>query len=148
MWKAFAELEALGWIGSRRPRMFAVQAAGCAPIVRAFNAGEEFAQRWEHASTIAHGIRVPAALGDFMILRAVRDSGGAALAVSDAAIMAAWRSAGQDDGMLLCPEGAATLAALRQARVNGMVRSGERVVLFNCATGYKYPLPQSPSAAA
>lgn len=146
MWKAFAELEALGWIGAKRPRMFAVQAAGCAPIVRAFSAGEEFARRWENASTIAHGIRVPAALGDFMILRAVRDSGGAALAVSDAAITAAWRSAGKDDGMLLCPEGAATLAALRQARVNGLVRSGERVVLFNCATGYKYPLPGAEAA--
>lgn len=141
MWKAFDELEAMGWIDSRRPRLYAVQASGCAPIVRAFDAGEEFARRWEQAATIAHGIRVPAALGDFLILRAVRATDGAALAVSDAEIEAAWRSAGQRDGLLLCPEGAATLAGLQQAHARGWVRPGERVVLFNCATAYKYPLP-------
>lgn len=141
MWKAFDELQALGWIDARRPRLYAVQASGCAPIARAFDAGAEFAPRWEGAATIAHGIRVPAALGDFLILRAVRETGGAALAVSDAEIEQAWRSAGQRDGLLLCPEGAATLAGLQQARARGWVQAGERVVLFNCATAYKYPLP-------
>lgn len=141
MWKAFDELEALGWIDGRRPRLYAVQASGCAPIVRAFEAGTEFASRWDNAATIAHGIRVPAALGDFLILRAVRETGGAALAVSDADIERAWRSAGQRDGLLLCPEGAATLAGLQQARARDWVRPGERVVLFNCATAYKYPMP-------
>jgi threonine synthase len=141
MWKAFAELQGLGWIGAKRPRMLAVQAAGCAPIVRAFDAGAEHAARWEHAHTVAHGIRVPAALGDFLILRAVRESGGAALAVDDAAIVAAWRDAAQRDGVLLCPEGAATLAALPIARERGLVHPGDRIVLFNCASGYKYELP-------
>ena len=141
MWKAFDELEALGWIGPRRPRMIAVQAAGCAPIVRAWQAGVEHAARWEGAHTLAAGIRVPAALGDFLILRAVRASGGCALAVSDEAIVRAWEEAGRRDGLLLCPEGAATLAALRLARKEGLVHEGERAVLFNCADGHKYPLP-------
>ena len=143
MWKAFAELEALGWTGPKRPRMYAVQASGCQPIVRAFAEGAEFARRWEDARTIAHGIRVPAALGDFLILRAVRESGGAALAVDDAETVAAWRDAGRRDGFVMCPEGAATLAALRQAVDRRLVAPGERVVLFNCATAYKYPLPDA-----
>jgi threonine synthase len=141
MWKAFAELQALGWMTGPLPRMYAVQASGCAPMVRAFEAGDEFAQRWENAATIAHGIRVPAALGDFLILRAVRESNGAALAVSEDDILRAWREAAQREGMLLCPEGAATLAGLRLAHARAMVRAGERVVLFNCASGYKYSLP-------
>lgn len=141
MWKAFEELAALGWIGARRPRMFAVQSSGCAPIVRAFERGEETAERWPGAATLAHGICVPRALGDFLILRAVRASGGAALAVRDEAIVAAWREAASREGVLLCPEGAATLAGLRLARERGLVASGERVVLFNCATHAKYTLP-------
>jgi threonine synthase len=141
MWKAFDEMEALGWIGSQRPKMFAVQAAGCAPIVRAFDEGVEHAARWENAQTIAAGIRVPAALGDFLILRAVRASGGRAMAVSDEQIEAAWQRAGRDDGLLLCPEGAATLAAAAVAREQGWVEPGASVVLFNCASGYKYALP-------
>jgi len=140
MWKAFAEMEALGWIGPQRPRMYAVQASGCAPMVRAFEAGLEHATRWENAHTIAAGIRVPAAIGDFLILRAVRESGGAALAVDDEAIAAALDDCGREEGLLLCPEGAATLAGLRLARARGLVRAGERVVLFNCADGHKYPL--------
>ena len=111
MWKAFAELEAIGFIGSKRPRMVAVQAAGCAPMVRAFEAGDGAAVRWEGAHTIASGIRVPQAVGDFLILRAVRESGGFAIAVSDEAIMAAVESVARDDGLLLCPEGGATMAA-------------------------------------
>ncbi|MDZ7668275.1 MAG: threonine synthase [Gammaproteobacteria bacterium] len=142
MWKAFDELEALGWIGSARPRMFAVQAAGCAPIVRAFDAGEEFAEPWRDAHTVAAGIRVPAAVGDFLILRAVRESGGAALAVTDAQILAAQAAVARQEGLLLCPEGAATVAAWEQALQQGLLGSEARVVLFNCATGLKYPMPE------
>ena len=141
MWKAFAELEALGWIGAERPRMYAVQASGCAPIVRAFEEGAEFAERWEDAHTVAAGIRVPKAVGDFLILRAVRESGGRALAVGDPAIVRAVEDCARRDGLLLCPEGGATLAAYRQALLDGVVDKDEEVVLFNCATGLKYPMP-------
>ncbi len=144
MWKAFDELETLGWIGPKRPRMYAVQASGCAPIVRAYEAGEEHAERWEDAATVAAGIRVPRAVGDFLILRAVRASGGRALAVGDPAILAAVDAAARKDGLLLCPEGGATLAAYRQAIKDRHVDPDERVVLFNCATGLKYPMPQAP----
>nr|WP_301340690.1 threonine synthase [Azospirillum brasilense] len=142
MWKAFAELEAIGFIGSKRPRMVAVQAAGCAPMVRAYEAGEEHAPRWQDAHTIASGIRVPQAVGDFLILRAVRESGGFAVAVPDEAIQAALDEAAREEGFLLCPEGAATYAAYKQALADGRVGRDERAVLFNCATGLKYPLPQ------
>jgi threonine synthase len=141
MWKAFAELGALGWIGAKRPRMIAVQAEGCAPIVRAWAAGLEHATRWEDARTIAAGIRVPQAVGDFLILRAVRESGGFAIAVSDAAISAGVEEVARREGFLMCPEGGATWAAYRQARADGRVAAGERVVLFNCALGLKYPMP-------
>ncbi|MDH2131340.1 threonine synthase [Sphingobium yanoikuyae] len=140
MWKAFDELEKIGFIGPKRPKMFAVQAEGCAPMVRAFEQGVEFAERWEDAQTIAMGIRVPKAVGDFLILRAVRESGGAALAVSDAAIAAAVRDVARDDGLLLCPEGGATLAAYSRALDEGLIGRDERAVLFNCASGLKYPL--------
>jgi threonine synthase len=141
MWKAFAEMEALGWIGSKRPKMFAVQAEGCAPIVRAFERGEETAELWQDASTVAAGIRVPAAVGDFLILRAVRESGGAALAVNDEDILRARHQVASREGTLLCPEGAATFVAWQQARSAGLLPPGARSVLFNCATGLKYPLP-------
>lgn len=141
MWKAFDELEKLGWIGPERPRMYAVQASGCAPIVRAFEAGEEHADRWEDAHTVAAGIRVPKAVGDFLILRAVRESGGKALGVGDPAILKAVDDCARKDGLLLCPEGGATLAAYRQALLDGEVDEDERVVLFNCAIGLKYPMP-------
>jgi len=141
MWKAFDELEAVGLIGSKRPRMYAVQAEGCAPIVRAFENGDEFAERWEHATTVATGIRVPKAVGDFLILLAVRESGGAAIAVSEEHIVWAVEDAARDDGFLFCPEGGAVLAAWRKALGSGCVRSDERVLLFNCANGNKYPLP-------
>ena len=148
MWKAFDELEAVGLIGPKRPRMFAVQAEGCAPIVRAFEKGEEFAERWEHAATIATGIRVPKAVGDFLILRAVRDSGGAAIAVPEEAILEAVDTVARDDGFLLCPEGGAVLAAWRQALERGLVGASERVLLFNCASGNKYPLPDRSKSLA
>ncbi|HET6535765.1 MAG TPA: threonine synthase [Sphingomicrobium sp.] len=141
MWKAFAELEAAGLIGPERPRMYAVQAAGCAPMVRAFEKGEEFAERWENAATVATGIRVPKAVGDFLILRAVRESGGAAIAVPEEAILQAVEDAARDDGFLLCPEGGAVLGAWRQALDRGLVGKDERALLFNCANGNKYPLP-------
>jgi threonine synthase len=141
MWKAFDELEALGWIGPERPKMFAVQAAGCAPIVKAFDEGVEHAERWENAETIAAGIRVPRAVGDFLILRAVRESEGKALAVGDEAIERAVVQAAKQDGLLLCPEGGATLAAFHDALAAGLVGKSDRVVLFNCATGLKYPMP-------
>jgi threonine synthase len=141
MWKAFAELEAIGFIGSQRPRMVAVQAAGCAPMVRAYEDGAEHAPRWENAQTIASGIRVPQAVGDFLILRAVRESKGFAIAVSDDAISAALDEVARAEGFLVCPEGAATYAAYRQSLADGRVKKTERAVLFNCATGLKYPLP-------
>ena len=141
MWKAFAELEAVGLIGSGRPRMIAVQAEGCRPIVRAFERGERHAERWEDAQTVAMGIRVPAALGDFLILDAVRESGGYAVAVDDGAIVEAQGEMARTEGLLLCPEGAATFAAYRRALEEGRVGESERVVLFNCATGLKYPMP-------
>jgi threonine synthase len=141
MWKAFAELEAIGFIGKKRPRMVAVQAAGCAPIVRAYDAGVEHAPRWEDAQTIAAGIRVPQAIGDFLVLRAVRESGGFAIAVTDEAITAAIDEVARAEGLLLCPEGAATYAALQQGLADGRIRHDERALLFNCATGLKYPMP-------
>ncbi len=141
MWKAFAELEAIGFIGKKRPRMIAVQAEGCAPMVRAFEAGVEHAPRFENAHTIASGIRVPQAIGDFLILRAVRESNGFAIAVSDEAITAGLDEVARTEGFLMCPEGAATYAAYKQSLADGRIGRNERAVLFNCATGLKYPLP-------
>ena len=140
MWKGFAELEALGLIGSERPRMVAVQAEGCAPIVKAWREGADHAERWENAHTSAAGIRVPRAIGDFLILAAVRESGGFAIAVSEEEIAAAQGDAARADGLLLCPEGAATLAAWRNALAEGLAQPGDRAILFNCASGLKYPL--------
>lgn len=151
MWKAFHELMALGWLkGQSRPgdpvplpKMFAIQAEGCAPIVKAYDAGEEHAPVWANAHTVAAGIRVPVAVGDFLILRAVRESGGAALAVADEAILEARRQIASRTGNLICPEGAATYAGWQRALAEGMVDASDRVVLFNCATGLKYPLEDS-----
>lgn len=120
--------------------MIAVQAEGCAPIVKAFEEGTRHAELWKNASTVAAGIRVPVAVGDFLILDAVRESGGFAVAVSDASIVEAQRQCAREEGILLCPEGAATLAALKQELASGRIRKDERVVLFNCATGLKYPM--------
>jgi threonine synthase len=142
MWKAFAELEAIGFIGSKRPRMVAVQAAGCAPMVKAYDDGVEHAPRWENAHTIASGIRVPQAVGDFLILRAVRESGGFAVAVPDDAIDAAVNEVARREGFLMCPEGGATYAAYKRSLADGRVSRTERVVLFNCASGLKYPMPR------
>jgi threonine synthase len=142
MWKAFDELEKIGFIGSKRPRMIAVQASGCAPMVKAYEEDIEHAVRWENAHTIASGIRVPQAIGDFLILRAVRESKGFAIAVDDDAIQAALDEMAREEGFLLCPEGAATYAAYKQSLKDGRVAKSDRVVLFNCASGLKYPLPK------
>jgi len=142
MWKAFDELEKIGFIGSKRPRMIAVQASGCAPMVKAFEHGVEHAPRWENAHTIASGIRVPQAVGDFLILRAVRESKGFAIAVDDGAISSALNEMAREEGFLLCPEGAATYAAYKQSLKDDRVSKSARVVLFNCASGLKYPLPK------
>ena len=143
MWKAFAELKAIGWLAEDAPlpRMVAVQAAGCAPIVRAWEAGEEFAPLWEGAHTVAAGIRVPVAVGDFLIIRAVNESGGFAIAVDDDAILAVVEEVARTEGLMLCPEGAATFAAWRQALAEGRIGPDDTAVLFNCATGLKYPMP-------
>ena len=141
MWKAFRELQELGWITGKLPRMVVVQASGCAPIVKAWEEGLEHAPLWPNAHTIAAGIRVPAAVGDFLMLRAVRESGGFAMAIDDDAILRAREEMALREGFLMCPEGAATLAAYQQAFREGRVTSSESAVLFNCASGLKYELP-------
>ncbi len=141
MWKAFNEMEALGWIGSKRPRLISVQAEGCAPIVRAFEEGAETARPWEAAETIAAGIRVPHAIGDFLMLRAIRETGGTAIAVSDEDILRSQRELAQKEGIIAAPEGAATLAALKIALNRGDVGKDERILLFNTGSGLKYPMP-------
>lgn len=141
MWKAFQELREIGWVTGALPRMIAVQSTGCAPIVRAYESGEEHAELWEDAHTVASGIRVPAAVGDFLILRAVRESNGFAVAVEDDAILEAQQRCAESEGVLLCPEGAATMAAYEAELSRGRISKDESVVLFNCATGLKYPMP-------
>lgn len=138
MWKAFNELEKLGWIGSKRPRMVTVQSEGCAPLVRAFREGKEFAEPWPNARTIADGLRVPAAIGDFLILRALRESGGTAVAVPDSEILQATYLLGRTTGIWPAPEGGATLAAFIRLKKDGWVRESESVVLFNTGNGAKY----------
>ena len=138
MWKAFGEMEAMGWIDSRRPKMYAVQAEGCAPIVRAFERGDEFAEPWEGAETIAAGVRVPSAIGDYLILGAVRESGGGALTVSDAEIIKRMGEVARLEGMFICPEGAATVAALAKLLASGDLRADERILLLNTGSGLKY----------
>jgi len=148
MWKAFDELEQLGWIGPERPRMICVQAAGCAPMVRAFEEGERHATRWEGAATIASGIRVPAAVGDFLILDAVRESGGTAIAVEDDHIERCATEVASRDGLLMSPEGAATVAAWEVGLERGDISRDDRVVLFNCGNGLKYPMPPADRVLA
>tara|TARA_B100000519_G_scaffold129834_1_gene112154 strand:- start:910 stop:2100 length:1191 start_codon:yes stop_codon:yes gene_type:complete len=142
MWKAFAELTELGWMDCPMPRMVAVQSDGCAPIVKAWEEGADHAEFWENAETEASGIRVPSALGDFLILRALRESGGFAIAVSDEDILRTAAEIGHRDGLLMCPEGAATAAAYKSAIDSGLISGDETAVLFNTATGLKYPMPE------
>ncbi|MFF0466423.1 threonine synthase [Micromonospora zamorensis] len=137
--KALHELRELGWIGDKLPRLVAVQSTGCAPIVRAFAAGEDRAQPWVDAHTVAFGITVPTPLGDELILAALRESSGTAVAVDDAEILADLRDFAAREGLLLCPEGAACLTAARHLRAGGWIRAGERVVVLNTGAGLKYP---------
>jgi threonine synthase len=154
MWKAFDDMETLGWIdppspdaspartygvaGNRRPRMFSVQANGCAPIVRAFEAGEKFAAEFRDARTVASGLRVPKAIGDFLMLRILRDSNGGAVAINDEEMIRTVREVGSKEGLFVAPEGAACFAALKKLRASGKIQSGERVVIFNTGSGIKY----------
>ena len=138
MWKAFDELQQLGWIGEKRPRMISVQAAGCAPIVRAFEAGTRFAEEFENAQTIASGLRVPKAIGDFLILDAIRESGGTAIAVTDEELMEGARELARTEGIFAAPEGGACVPALRKLLARGDVKPDESVVLFNTGSGIKY----------
>ena len=138
MWKAFEEMEALGWIGSDRPKMFAIQSEGCAPIVKAFREGAEFAEMWPNASTLAAGIRVPAAIGDYLILQALRDSGGGAATVTDDEILINLKRVGTLEGMFICPEGAALVAALEKLLADGTLSPDENILILNTGSGLKY----------
>jgi threonine synthase len=138
MWKAFDELEQLGWIGSKRPRMFTVQASGCQPIVRAFAHGDKFAAEHLNAQTCASGLRVPKAIGDFLMLDALRKSGGGAIAVTDDAMLSSTREVGAAEGVFVAPEGAACYAALKQLLATGQIAPTETIVLFNTGSGLKY----------
>ena len=138
MWKAFSEMETMGWIDSKRPKMFAVQSEGCAPIVRAFNEGTEFAEPWENPDTLAAGIRVPAAIGDYLILQALRESGGGAITVSEEEILSDMRAVASLEGMFICPEGAAIVAALRKLLADGTLSPDESILLLNTGSGLKY----------
>ena len=132
------EMQALGWIGKSRPRMFAVQAAGCAPIVRAFEAGEKSAAEFANAQTVASGLRVPKAIGDFLMLKIIRESNGGAIAVDDEEMIRVAPEVGAKEGLFICPEGAACFIALKLLRSAGKIASGERVVIFNTGSGIKY----------
>lgn len=138
MWKAFDELQQLGWVGEKRPRMISVQAAGCAPIVRAFDAGARFAEEFENAQTVASGLRVPKAIGDFLILDAIRESGGTAIAVADDELLEGSRELARTEGIFAAPEGGACVPALRKLLERGDVKPDETVVLFNTGSGIKY----------
>jgi len=138
MWKAFAEMEEMGWIGPARPRMVTVQSSGCAPIVRAFDEGKRFADEFPNAATVASGLRVPKAIGDFLILDALRESKGAAVAVTDDELIFATREIGAAEGVFCAPEGGACLPALRSLMAEGKIGADERVVLFNTGAGVKY----------
>lgn len=138
MWKAFDEMEQMGLIGSKRPRMVTVQSTGCAPMVRAFEQGDEFAEMWQGAATVADGLRVPAAVGDFLIMQALRESGGTAIAVTDQEMLDYAKVMGRHTGIFPAPEGSATLAALIHLKEQGWVAPEETVVLFNTGTGLKY----------
>ncbi len=138
MWKAFAEMETLGWIGSQRPKMIAVQAEGCAPIVRAFKEGKTRSEFFEHAHTVASGLRVPKALGDFLVLDAVRQSGGTAIAVSDDEMIEAAVELATDEGIFAAPEGGACVAALKKLLANGFLKPEERIAIYNTGSGLKY----------
>jgi len=138
MWKAFDEMQTLGWIGSERPKMIVVQAAGCQPMVRAFERGDQRAEFWQDASTVAAGLRVPKPLGDKLILDAVRGSGGTAIAVNDEELIDAGIELASLEGMFVAPEGAACIPALRKLLATGFLKPSERIVIYNTGAGLKY----------
>jgi threonine synthase len=138
MWKAFDEMERLGWIDSKRPKMIAVQAAGCAPIVRAFEEGKEASEFWQNAATLASGLRVPKALGDFLVLQAVRESGGTCVAVTDEELLASGKLLASTEGLFVAPEGAACISALEKLLATGFLKPDEEIVIYNTGTGLKY----------
>jgi len=138
MWKAFEEMEALGWIGSERPKMIVVQVEGCQPVVRAFEKGEPRSQFWDNSHTVASGLRVPKPLGDFLILEAVRNSGGTAIAVTDAELLDAGIQLASDEGMFVAPEGAACVSALKKLLAGGFLKKSEKIVIYNTGAGLKY----------
>lgn len=138
MWKAFDEMQALGWIGARRPKMIAVQVAGCQPVVRAFERGQTRSEFWENAWTVAAGLRVPKPLGDFLILEAVRASGGTALAVSDQELLDAGIQLAREEGIFAAPEGAACVSAAQKLLASGFLKPEDRIVIYNTGSGLKY----------
>jgi threonine synthase len=138
MWKAFAELEVLGWIAEKKPKMFVVQSSGCAPLVRAFEEGREESTFWQNAQTVAAGLCVPKAFADRLILKAVRESGGSAVAVNDDEIMESVREVARKEGILLCPEGGAALAALNHLKERKLISEEDAVVVFNTGSAFKY----------
>jgi threonine synthase len=138
MWKAFHEMEILGWTGSKRPKMIAVQTEGCQPVVRAYQQGAARSEFWEGAQTVAAGLRVPKPLGDFLILEAVRQSGGTCLAVSDDDLLQAGIDLASDEGIFVAPEGAACVSALQKLLADGFLKSDERIVIYNTGAGLKY----------
>jgi threonine synthase len=138
MWKAFDEMQTVGWIDGKRPRMFSIQASGCAPIVHAFEAGEKFAAEFQNAYTVASGLRVPKAIGDFLMLDILRKSNGGAIAIDDEEMIRAVREIGSKEGLFVAPEAAACFVALKRLRVSGKIDIGERVVIFNTGSGIKY----------
>jgi threonine synthase len=138
MWKAFEELQSLGWVKGKKPRLVCVQSEGCAPLVKAFKEGKEFAQEWKNPETFASGIKVPKAIGDFLILKALRESHGTALAVPDQEILKSLKEISETEGILPCPEGAATLVALKRLKEKNKIESDEKIVIFNTGTGLKY----------
>jgi threonine synthase len=138
MWKAFAEMEAMGWIGSNRPKMIAVQVEGCQPVVRAFEQGKARSEFWDNAHTVASGLRVPKPLGDFLVLEAVRQSGGTAIAVSDEELIDAGIQLASDEGLFVAPEGSACLSALDKLLKTGFLKPDEEIVIYNTGAGLKY----------
>jgi threonine synthase len=138
MWKAFDEMERLGWIGSARPKMIAVQVEGCRPVVEAYEKGAGSGQFWQNAWTVASGLRVPKPLGDFLILRAVRESGGTCLAVTDQELLDAGRRLASAEGLFVAPEGAACIAALEKLLASGFLKKDESIVIYNTGSGLKY----------
>ncbi len=146
MWKAFAELQQLGWLSGEKPRMISVQSTGCDPITQAFEEGKEESEFFQNAATLAAGLRVPKAFGDVLILRALRESGGMAISVTDEEILKSIRELAQREGIFACPEGAATWAALKRLKEQNIIKPEEKVVIFNTGTGLKYPEVILPDA--